>query len=106
MLQQPYLVTVLVTFSRVISDWYDCLPKHPVPLAEKLSKRSKAYLTPVVRLLSSTIVAISAFGSAVWIGEPLDSGRIAVFIIMMYVVHFLTSPLIGWHHRACLLGAP
>lgn len=87
-------MSVARTFSRVISDWYDCLPKHPVPLAEKLSKHSKAYLSPAVRFLSSTIVAISAFGSAVWTGEPLDSGRIAVFIIMMYVVHFLTSPLI------------
>jgi hypothetical protein len=100
-------MSVARTFSRVISDWYDRLPEHPVPLAEKLSKRSRVYLSPVVRLLSSTIVAISAFGSAVWTGEPLDSGRIAVFIIMMYVVHFLTSPLIERlkHKMACIRTA-
>lgn len=100
-------MSVARTFSRVISDWYDRLPKHAVPLAEKLSKRSKAYLSPVVRLLSSTIVAISAFGSAVWTGEQLDSGRIAVFILMMYVVHFLTSPLIGRlnHKLMCIRTA-
>jgi hypothetical protein len=100
-------MSVARTFSRVISDWYDRLPKHPVPAAEKLSEHSKAYIAPTVRLLSSIIVAISAFGSAVWTGEPLASGRIALFIIMMYVVHFLTSPLIARlkHKMMCIRTA-
>jgi len=100
-------MSVARTFSRVVSDWYEGLPKHQAPLAEKLTKYCKPYLPPVVRLFSSTIVAISAFGSALWTGEPLDSGRIAIFIIMMYVVHFLTTPLILRLNRkmACIRTA-
>ena len=87
-------MSVARTFSRTISDWYNSLPKHPVPLAEKVSKRGKAYLSPLVRLISASIVAVAAFGSDIWTGAPLDSGRAATFLLLLYIVHFLTSPLI------------
>lgn len=88
-------MSVARTFSHAISAWYDALPRHPVPLAEKVSKYSKSYVPAVVRVISALIISFTAFGSAIWTQEPMDSGRIAVFILLMYGAHFATTPLIS-----------
>ena len=87
-------MSVARTFGRAISSWYDALPKHPEPFAERVSKFAKMYVSGVVRLISACIIAVATFGKAVWTFEPINSGKIAVFILLMYAAHFLTTPLI------------
>jgi hypothetical protein len=81
-------------FSLAISQWYEGLPLHPTPLAEKVLKYSKPYIPAAVRLVSASIIAYTIFGAGLWNGEGLEPGSVALFIFILYGAHFVTTPLL------------
>jgi hypothetical protein len=81
-------------FSHSISKWYEGLPLHPTPLAERIIKYNKPYIPAAVRLVSASIIAYTIFGAGLWNGEGLEPGNVALFIFILYGAHFVTTPLL------------
>ena len=88
-------LSVARSFSHIISNWYESLPKHSVPFAEKISRFSQSYISAALRVLSVLIIGYSIFGATLWSSGPLSSGRVAIFIMLLYIAHIVSTPLIN-----------